>query len=76
MGKGSKPRPTKKIKFDSNFDEINWKNPLSPPSKSIKTKLGIAKRFLYIGKTPLVPQIDGLKINEELQKGFDINETI
>jgi hypothetical protein len=58
MGKGSKPRPTKKIKFDSNFDEINWKKPtvfsefdrvdrIGNYVKTIKTKLGTAKRFVY-----------------------------
>ena len=26
MGKGSKPRPVVKPKYDSNWDEINWKS--------------------------------------------------
>jgi hypothetical protein len=26
MGKGCKPRPTNKKKFDNNWDSINWKS--------------------------------------------------
>jgi len=25
-GKGDKPRPVKKLVFDNNFDQINWKD--------------------------------------------------
>lgn len=38
-GKGSKPRPVKKTKYNDNFDKIKWlKNPRKP-TKHVKGKL-------------------------------------
>jgi hypothetical protein len=37
-GKGSKPRPVDKKKYDQNFDSIKWKNSNSKPLKKEKKK--------------------------------------
>lgn len=39
-GKGSKPRPVIKKKFDSNFDEIDWTAKQDQEVRNFKTKKG------------------------------------
>jgi len=35
-GKGSKPRPVNKEKYDENFDDIQWKGIPEPKPTSVK----------------------------------------
>lgn len=37
-GKGDKPRPVKKKRFDENFDQIKWKSNKQKPAKIFKGK--------------------------------------
>lgn len=46
-GKGSKPRPINKTKFDRNFDDIVWQNEKTKAVEIIKSKIGKAKRYIY-----------------------------
>lgn len=39
-GKGSKPRPVIKKKFDINFDEINWTSKQGLEIRDFKSKKG------------------------------------
>jgi len=38
-GKGDKPRPVNKSKFNENFDKIKWTSSLRKPTKNVKGKL-------------------------------------
>lgn len=38
-GKGDKPRPTNKSKYNENFDKIKWSKTLRKPAKNVKGKL-------------------------------------
>ena len=46
-GKGSKPRPTDKKVFDTNFDEIVWKPDITKEPQIVKVKGKKVKRFVY-----------------------------
>ena len=38
-GKGDKPRPVNKTKYNNNFDQIKWSKKSNLPAKKIKNKL-------------------------------------
>lgn len=38
-GKGDKPRPVNKSKYNENFDKIKWANTSRKPTKNVKGKL-------------------------------------
>lgn len=38
-GKGDKPRPVKKSKYNENFDKIKWSKNPRKPTKTVKGKL-------------------------------------
>jgi len=38
-GKGDKPRPTNKSKYNENFDKIKWTGNPRKPTKNVKGKL-------------------------------------
>lgn len=46
-GKGSKPRPANKRKFDEHFDEIVWNKINNKETKIVKSPIGKAKRYVY-----------------------------